>query len=183
MEKSRYAEIVDFLCQKFVSSVVWKSGHWRKINIERKWSRNSDNYPFCSRIPLLRNCCAYMNRSILLSNFCLHGWVFVLEDSAIKPWKVIYLNTLPVIRLFFSMWVNCLCPSVWLTRQLLVVLWWDHKQNTQIFFLDTRLLQILISPRVYFFNLLLFWQRAIILQHKDFRERLIYLYSWWFSNP
>lgn len=133
-------------------------------------------------VQLLRNAREYMNRSILLSNFCLYGCIFVLKDSAFKPWKVIYLNNLSIIRLFFSMWIKCLCPSAWLKTWLLAAGRWQHEQNTWIVFLDTLFLQILISLRVCFFNLLGFWQCHFIFQHKDFTKTLVYLYSWWFND-
>lgn len=69
----------------------------------------------------------HMNRSVCVSNFYLHGCIFVLEDSAFESWKYSYLNNLPIIRLFFLIQVNCPCLSGWLMRWLLAAKWCKHE--------------------------------------------------------
>lgn len=54
-----------------------------------------------------------------MSNFCLSGWIFVLEYASIKPWKITYLNNLHILRHFLN--VNGVPLSLYMIHKWLLL--------------------------------------------------------------
>lgn len=161
VRKSRYIELVDFLWQQFVSSVVWESGDRRRINTERKRSRNSDNYPFCSRIPLLRNSGPYLNRSILLSTFCLL-WYLCLRIVLLNPGKITCLDNLPIMTVLFN--VSKLPVSLCVTLRIATSYNMSRTHRFSSFIHCS--IRFLFLQKFIFLNLLLFRQHDFTLRRK-----------------